>query len=121
MDILNESMLNFDLLTGAWDIGSFLENVTAKLGDWSKLFLMLIGLIAVVVAVFQVVTALWSGGKKQVNWFVYGALFILGGALSSTTGYDLIKNIAGGGRQTIEDLGGGVSLWFEYSKFYFFK
>ncbi|OMF76772.1 hypothetical protein [Paenibacillus glucanolyticus] len=121
MDTLKESVYKVDFLTGAWDLGSFLENSRETLGVWGNSFVMLIGLVALVYAVWQIVTGLMSQGKKQTNWFISILLLIVGGVLSASTGFEFVKTIAGGGRKTIEDLGGGTILFLDYWKYYFFK
>lgn len=115
-------MDNLNVLTSTgWDLGSFLENSFVTLGTWGASFVMILGIICIIYAVWQIATGLWSHGKKQTNWFVAILLLIVGGTLSATTGFEFVKTIAGGGRKTIEDLGGGAILLFEYSKFFFFK
>ncbi|MCL6663446.1 hypothetical protein [Paenibacillus amylolyticus] len=120
---LKENLFELDVLTGTnnWDLGKFLETATNKLGSWGSLFVILLGTICVIYAVYQIVTGLMSHGKKQTNWFIAITLLLVGGAISAPGGYKLITDIAGGGKKTIEDLGTGAVMLFEYSKFYFFK
>lgn len=115
------NVFKVDILTGAWDLGSFLENSFDTLGKWASSFVMIIGLICLTYAVWQIATGLWSQGKKQTNWFTSILLLLVGGVLSAATGFEFVKTIASGGQKTIEDLGGGAISLFEYSKFYFFK
>ncbi|MBD7970310.1 hypothetical protein [Paenibacillus gallinarum] len=124
MGDFKENVFKVDILTGtggSWDLGSFLENSFDTLGTWGSRFVMIIGIICLVFAVWQIATGLWSHGKKQTNWFISIVLLLVGGVLSASTGFEFVKTIAGGGRKTIEDLGGGAILLFEYSKFFFFK
>ncbi|MGC6586664.1 hypothetical protein ACPV3A_17055 [Paenibacillus sp. Dod16] len=118
---LKENVFKVDYLTGAWDLGSFLENARETLGVWGSSFIMILGVLALIYSVYQIVTGLWSQGKKQTNWFVVILLLIVGGVISVPTGFEFVKDIAGGGRKTIEDLGGGTILFLDYWKYYFFK
>lgn len=111
-------MLDFgriELVAGAssgWDLRNFLNNSFDTLGEWLGLIVMIIGLVAVFYAIWQIVTGLMSQGKKQTNWGVAIILLIVGGALSATTGFQFVQDIAGGGRSTIEDLGGQTITMF---------
>jgi len=110
---------SFDILTGAagdWDLRTFLTNSFDTLGEWFSLAIMILGIIAVAYAIWQIVTGLMSHGKKQVNWAVTIILLLVGGALSMATGFDFVRGIAEGGRATIEDLGGQSIVLFQYGK-----
>lgn len=103
--------------SGDWDIGSFLTNSSETLRTWFNAGLLVLGLVAIVYATWQIVSGLMSHGKKQVNWAVSIILLLVGGVLASTTGFDFMQGIAGGGKKTIEDLGtGGTIMLFEYAK-----
>lgn len=101
---------------GDWDIGSFLTNSSETLRVWFNAILLIVGLVAIAYATWQIVSGLMSHGKKQVNWAVSIILLLVGGVLASTTGFDFMQGIAGGGKKTIEDLGGGTIMLFEYAK-----
>ncbi|MGX1266751.1 hypothetical protein RKD55_004695 [Rossellomorea marisflavi] len=99
---------SIELLAGSsgWDLRSFLTNSFSTAGEWISLAIMILGLVAVAISVWQIVTGLISQGKKQTNWAVSIMLLLVGGALSMTTGFQFVQSIASGGRKTIEDLGG---------------
>ena len=112
-------MLN--MVTAAWDIGSFLENSAAQIKEWGGLIIILVGIVMIITASVKIAMGLANHGKQQVNWFLLILLFLIGGAFS-VGGYSFVSNIAEGGKKTIEDLGGGViivehqlesSLWVE--------
>ena len=111
-----------NILTGAaaapggggsgWDLRTFLENSFDTLGEWFSLAVMILGIVAVAYAIWQIVSGLMSHGKKQVNWAVAIILLLVGGALSMSTGFEFVRGIAEGGQQTIEDLGGQTIVLF---------
>lgn len=113
------TLASVDLLTGAWDLRTFLENSFSTLEDWFSLAVMIVGLCAVAWAIWQIVSGLMSQGKKQTNWAVAIILLIVGGALSVSTGFSFVRQIAEGGQQTISDLGGNggvIHLQLNYLK-----
>lgn len=102
--------------SGGWDLRSFLTNMFNTLGDWISLAVMILGIVAVGYAIWQIVSGLMSQGKKQTNWAVAIMLLLVGGALSMTTGFEFVQSIASGGRKTIEDLGGQTITIFSFTK-----
>jgi hypothetical protein len=115
---------SIELLAGAttdsgWDLRNFLENSFTTLGEWFSLAVMIVGIVAVAYAIWQIVSGLMSQGKKQTNWAVAIILLLVGGALSMTTGFEFVQSIAGGGRKTIEDLGGQTITMLGFAKSFF--
>lgn len=105
---------------GSWDVGSFLTNSSSTLTTWFNAGLLVLGLIAVAWATWQIVSGLMSHGKKQVNWGVSIILLLVGGVLASATGFDFMQGIASGGKKTIEDLGtGGTIFMLDFGKSFF--
>lgn len=95
----------------AWDLNSFLKNAGEAGKTWGGSFIILLGVIAIIYAAYQIITGLISHGKKQVNWGVTIILLLVGGACM-TGGFTLMSTLASGGQKTIEDLGrGGANLW----------
>jgi uncharacterized membrane protein len=109
---------SIELLAGAsdWDLRNFLNNSFSTLGEWFSLAVMILGIVAVAYAIWQIVSGLMSHGKKQTNWAVSIMLLLVGGALSMTTGFEFVQNIASGGKTTIEDLGGQTITIFSFAK-----
>lgn len=97
-------MMPVSLIPMAWDLGSFLQNATETIKQWGGYLIILIGVVMVIAAVYQIAKGLMSGGKTQVNWAVAIVLLILGGAFM-VGGFSFVSNIASGGKKTIEDLG----------------
>lgn len=97
-------------VTGAWDLGTFLQNATQTLKDWGGYLIILIGVVMIVFAVYLIAKGLMSHGKGgQTSWAVAIILLILGGAFM-VGGFTFVSNIASGGKKTIEDLGGGTII-----------
>lgn len=109
------NLMNFIALTGNgngndnWALGNFLENATNTLKSWGDYFIILIGVIMIVVAAYQIGSGLMSHGKKQTNWFVAGALLLLGGAFM-VGGFGWVSDIAKSGKTTIDELGSGSTI-----------
>lgn len=93
-------------VTGAWDVSTFLTNSQKTLSEWFKGIIFILGAVAIFVAIWQITTGLMSQGRKQVNWGLSIILLIVGGALTAG-GFGFVKDIAKGGKDTIEDLGEG--------------
>lgn len=98
--------------TLAWDIGTFLQNATKTIKQWGSYLIILIGVVLIIVAVWQIAKGLISHGKGQTNWAVAIIMLVIGGALMAG-GFGLVSTIASGGGQTINELGAGVgtSTW----------
>lgn len=87
-----------------WSVPKFLQNAATTLREWGGLFLILVGTIGVILAVYNVVTGMMSGGKKQTNYVSNVILLIISGALVFG-GAQLTFRIAEGGLDTINELG----------------
>lgn len=103
---MDKILYNPYIVNAAWDLGTFLQNAKKTIETWGGYFIMLLGVIMVIVAVYQTAKGLISPQKAQTNWLIVAALLILGGALTAG-GYTWISGIASGGKKTIDDLGGG--------------
>lgn len=95
--------LTLELLPLAWDLGSFFKNAAERAKEWGGAFLVLIGIIAVIVAVYQIVSGLISD-RKQISWLKVIALLFIGGALIAG-GWGFVASVADGGSKTINELG----------------
>lgn len=102
------SILEQTLVAGtAWDLTSFLKGSFTTIGTWVQLALMIVGIVAIGYAIWQITTGLMSHGKKQVNWAVTIILLLVGGVISTSSGFGFFQGIAEGGQKTIDDLGKG--------------
>lgn len=104
--MLDKIFCNPYVVNAAWDLGTFLQNAKTTIEKWGGYFIMLLGVIMVVVAVYQAAKGLINPQKAQTNWLIVASLLILGGALT-VGGYTWVSGIASGGKTTIDDLGGG--------------
>ncbi len=111
-------LLKYVIVSGAWDLGSFLNNSKSAIEKWGGAFIMLIGVVAIIVAAYQIISGLISHGKKQVNWGISIALLVIGGAFS-IGGFNFVNGIASGGKKTIDDLGNGGLINLESIKLLF--
>lgn len=96
--------------TLAWDIGTFLRNATKTIKQWGSYLIILIGVVLIIVSIWQIAKGLISHGKGQTNWAVAIIMLIIGGALMAG-GFGLVSTIASGGGQTINELGAGTATW----------
>ena len=103
--MFNQVMSSLYTITAEWDLGTFLENAKMTMEKWGGAFIMLLGVIMIVVAVYQTAKGLMSPQKAQTNWLIVFFLFILGGGLV-VGGYDWVFGIAKGGKKTVDDFGG---------------
>ena len=102
---LQAIVLKANMLMYEWDLTNFLQNANTRIKFWGGLFLALMGVALVIYGGYQAVTGLMSHGKKQVNWPIVVISIIVGGALAASGGSKLLFDIAGGGKQTITELG----------------
>jgi formate/nitrite transporter FocA (FNT family) len=63
----------------AQDVTTILTNLRNSLGNWGGIILGILGAAALIVAAYQVVKGLISGGRSQINWLTVLALAIVGG------------------------------------------
>lgn len=96
--------------TLSWDIGTFLQNATKTIKQWGSYLIILIGVVLIIVSIWQIAKGLISHGKGQTNWAVAIIMLIIGGALMAG-GFGLVSTIASGGGQTINELGAGTGTW----------
>lgn len=95
------------LATTAWNLGDALSAIQETIGNYAKVIVGIVGIVMVIVGVYQIAKNLISHGRGQTNWIVTFALIIIGGALMLSSSWDMIRSIATGGKNTINDLGQG--------------
>ena len=101
------------MLVGAFDIGALLQNTTETVKKWGSYFIILMGVICILVAVYKIAKGFMS--QQQTNWFTCIALLLFGGALTAG-GFNFVVSIAEGGKKTIEDLGNGSTILLYHLK-----
>lgn len=95
----------------SWSMESFLQNIGGKAQEWGSYFIVVLGIVMILVAGWQIGSGLMSHGKKQTNWAVAVVLLILGGAFAAG-GFNLLSTVASGGKDTILDLGSVILPMF---------
>ena len=70
----------------SWTIGNALSALQETVGNYGKVIIGIIGLVMVIVSVYQIAKNLISHGKGQTNWVVTFALLLIGGALMLASG-----------------------------------
>lgn len=96
-----------------WSVTNFLNNVNSQLRSWGGVIVAIIGVIMVIVAIWNIGKGLMGGGRGQVNWVLNIILFLVGGALAFTGGWGLVESIADGGASTLNELGGSGTIVYE--------
>ena len=91
-------------LDGSFDLITFLSNVTEYLQVIGKYLLFIIGIVMIIVAIYQIAKGLAGGGRGQVNWVSAIVCLLIGGALLAG-GWSLATSLAATGANTIEELG----------------
>lgn len=93
MNLLNATSM-IGMLTAAsgtegWTIKNFLSNGAKVLNEWGSLLLVVLGVVALIVAAWQIVTGLISHGKKQISWAIVIILIVVGGIFVTVGGVGL--------------------------------
>ena len=94
---------------GAWTFGKMLSAIQKTVGNYGKVIVGIIGLVMVLVSIYQIAKNLISHGKAQTNWVITFALLLVGGVLMLSNGWSVIKSVTTGGSSTINNLGQGTS------------
>lgn len=106
---MNALMLMADAgsASGGFSIGELLKNSTATLKGWGGGLIMLLGVVMIIAATWQIAKGLMDQGRGQTNWFIVILLFLVGGAFLAG-GWGFADKISKGGKKTIEELGTGT-------------
>ena len=97
---------------GGWHISKFFENSQSTVKSVGGMFIILLGIVMIVVAGYNIGKALIMHGKTQTNWFITILLLLVGGAFA-VGGYDLLAGIAQGMGSDVKDMGeegGGINF-----------
>lgn len=100
--------------SGDFSIGALLTNSTHTLQGWGGSFIILIGVVMIISAVWHIAKGLMDQGRGQTNWFMVVLLLIVGGAFT-WGGFNFVSGLASGGKKTIEDLGKGTAQSIVYT------
>ena len=91
-----------------WSVQNFLDNTNSTLRTWGGVIVSIIGVVMVIVAIFNIGKGLMGGGRGQVNWVLNIILFLVGGALAFGGGWSLVQDVSKGGSDTLNQLGTGT-------------
>ena len=95
--------------SGYGDVGTMLQNGGQNIEYWASIVVVILGVIALLVAAYMLVTGLISHGKKQTSWVVVILLFVIGGVLM-IGGWQVLVNVGGAANSTIQSWGGEGAL-----------
>lgn len=90
---------------GGFELSNLLKSATGKVNDYAQSLVVIIGVVMVVAAIYQIGKGFMSGGRGQTNWAMAIGCLIVGGAICVTGGYKLIADVAKGGKDTINSMG----------------
>ena len=93
-----------------WSISNFLNKLNSNLNSWGQVIVAIIG-VMVIVGVFLIAKGLMSQGRGQVNWFLAITLLLLGGCLAFASGWNWLKDVGTGAKNTLDDLGQYWNIW----------
>ena len=111
MNMINSAAI---AMAGDFSVGMLLQNGTTTIKTWGGYFIILLGVVMVIAAVWQIAKGLMNQGKGQTNWATVVLLFIIGGAFM-VGGFGFAESISSGGRKTIEELGSGTTAAIYYN------
>lgn len=97
-----------------WSVQNFLTNTNSTLRAWGGIIVSIIGVVMVIVAIFNIGKGLMGGGRGQVNWVLNIILFLVGGALAFGGGWTLVQDVSKGGSDTLNQLGTGGGTYIIY-------
>lgn len=91
----------------SFSVGNFLNGLNNSLFNWGKVIVVIIGVVMVIVGVFNIAKGLMSGGRAQTNWVLNLVLFFVGGAIAFGGGWGLVQDVSAGGSDTIYEMANG--------------
>lgn len=89
---------------GSGSITNILKSASDTASTWGRYFLVVLGIVMVVYAVYQIGKGMMSGGRGQTNWAMAIGCLILGGALAVTGGWKFVVNIANGSGSELNEM-----------------
>lgn len=89
---------------GAGSITNILKSASDTASTWGRYFLVVLGIVMVVYAVYQIGKGMMSGGRGQTNWAMAIGCLVLGGALAVTGGWGFVVNIAQGSGNELNEM-----------------
>lgn len=93
-------------MIGAFDIGTFLQNLKSVGETWGQYLLVALGVLLIVWSGARIFKYFMAPDKFRGSMVITIVGLLFGGALVFG-GYKLMSDVAQGGKKTIEDLGNG--------------
>ena len=97
---MNNFMLPFD----GWSLDQLLSGAYNKMLNWVGYIILIIGVILLGIAVFQLLKKFGSGGQGGMSWVLIIIMACVGGALLGG-GINFVYKLTKGTQSTIEDMG----------------
>ena len=92
---------------GSQSLSTFIEALFQQLGIWGSWIVGVIGVVMIIVGIYQIAKGIMSGGKGQTNWVMAILCLLLGGALAAGGGWALLGTFTDSSNTTIDKLAGG--------------
>lgn len=102
--------MQLNLIVLAWDFQSFLTKLKGSMTTWVNTGMMILGLVLLFVAAWQIASGLMSHGKKEVPWVPCIIMITLGAALLGGGG--IMQALGSGILSTVDQLGGSGGAGF---------
>lgn len=96
---MNNFMLPFD-----WSLDQLLSGAYSKMLNWVGYVILIIGIILLGIAVFQLLKKFGSGGQGGMSWVVIIIMACVGGALMGG-GIKFVYDLTKGAQSTITNMG----------------
>ena len=93
------------MASGRWDFGTFLNNSTVTARAWGGYFVILIGTLGIIWSAYRIFKKLHSD-NDQTSWVKLIIGFVVSGAFAAG-GWNFVRDMSYGGKETFEKLGGG--------------
>lgn len=87
-----------------WSFDSFLVNLREKLKVWGSGAIMILGVVMILAAVFQIGKGFIMGARAQTSWGMAIACLVIGGMLLAG-GWNIVGTISTGAGTSIKSLG----------------
>lgn len=90
---------------GTADVSALLTNGGTSFEQWAAIVVVILGVVALLVGTYMLVSGLISHGKKQTSWIVVILLFVVGGVLLFG-GWAGLTGLVGGLNNTVSNWAG---------------
>ncbi len=106
MTVQNFMLPLADEASSGWSLDKLLSGTYNKLLMWVGYIILIVGVILLGIAVFQMLKKFGSGGQGGMSWVTVIIMACVGGALMGG-GIKFVYDLTKGAKDTIEDIGDG--------------